>query len=53
METSIQIDQCVAILIDGNNIERSLQNLLKKNVLCNFDTLIPRLLGDRALNRLV
>ena len=49
----IQIDQCVAILIDGNNIERSLQNLLNKNVLCNFDTLVPRLLGDRALNRLV
>ena len=49
----IQIDQCVAILIDGNNIERSLQNLLNKNVLCNFDALIPRLLGNRALNRLV
>lgn len=49
----IKVDQCVAILIDGNNIERSLQNLLNKNVLCNFDTLVPRLLGDRALNRLV
>lgn len=49
----IQIDQCVAILIDGNNIERSLQALLNKNVLANFDTLVPRLLGDRALNRLV
>lgn len=49
----IKIDQCVAILIDGNNIERSLQSLTKKNVLANFDTLIPRLLSDRALNRLV
>ena len=49
----IQIDQCVAILIDGNNIERSLHKLLNRNVLCNFDTLVPRLLGDRALNRLV
>lgn len=49
----IQIDQCVAILIDGNNIERSLQSLTKKNVLANFDTLVPRLLADRALNRLV
>lgn len=49
----IKIDQCVAILVDGNNIERSLQSLSKKNVLVNFDTLIPRLLGDRALNRLV
>ena len=43
----------MAILIDGNNIERSLQSLLNKNVLANFDTLVPRLLGDRALNRLV
>lgn len=49
----IKIDQCVAILIDGNNIERSLQSLTKKNVLANFDTLVPRLLSDRALNRLV
>ena len=53
MTPTIQIDQCVAILIDGNNIERSLQNLMNKNALANFDTLVPRLLGDRALNRLV
>jgi len=38
----IKIDQNVAILIDGNNIERS-----------NFDTLVPKLLHDRALNRLI
>ena len=49
----IKIDQNVAILIDGNNIERSLQDLLKKNVFANFDTLVPKLLHDRALNRLV
>jgi len=49
----IKIDQCVAILIDGNNIERSLQSLTKNNVFANFDTLVPRLLADRALNRLV
>lgn len=49
----IKIDQTVAILIDGNNIERSLQDLLKKNVLANFDTLVPKLVADRALNRLV
>jgi hypothetical protein len=49
----IKIDQCVAILIDGNNIERSLQNVMNKHVLANFDTLIPRLLAERALNRLV
>ncbi len=49
----IKIDQCVAVLIDGNNIERSLQSLTKKSVFANFDTLVPRLLSDRALNRLV
>ena len=49
----IKIDQNVAILVDGNNIERSLQSLLNKNVLVNFDKLVPRLLGERALNRLV
>ena len=49
----IKIDQCCAILIDGNNIERSLQSQLNKNALANFDTLIPRLLSNRALNRLV
>ena len=49
----IKIDQNVAILIDGNNIERSLQELIKKNVYANFDTLVPKLLHDRALNRLI
>jgi len=49
----ITIDQSVAILIDGNNIERSLQGLLKKNVLVNFDTLVPKLLHNRGLNRLM
>jgi uncharacterized LabA/DUF88 family protein len=49
----IKIDQNVAILIDGNNIERSIQDLLKKNVLINFDVLIPKLLDNRALNRLI
>ena len=49
----IKIDQCVAVLIDGNNIERSFQSLTKKSVFANFDTLVPRLLSDRALNRLV
>lgn len=48
-----KIDQSVAILIDGNNIERSLQSDLKKNVLVNFDTLVPKLLGARGLNRLI
>ena len=38
-----------AILVDGNNIERSIQELTKnKQSLINFDTLIPKLIGDRS-----
>ena len=50
----IKISQSVAILVDGNNIERSIQELTKnKQSLINFDTLIPKLIGDRSLNRLI
>ena len=50
----ILINQSVAILIDGNNIEMSLQSLLKKkNALLDFDILIPKLLVNRGLNRLI
>ncbi|MEM6843983.1 MAG: NYN domain-containing protein [Bacteroidota bacterium] len=50
----VKISQSVAILVDGNNIEISLHNLVgKKNVMLNYDTLIPRLLDERGLNRLI
>lgn len=50
----ININQSVAILIDGNNIEISLQSLVgKKNALVDFDSLIPRLLDGRGLSRLI
>ncbi len=50
----IQINQSVAILIDGNNIELSLHKLTgTSNAMLNFDTLIPRLLDNRGLNRLI
>lgn len=50
----VKISQSVAILIDGNNIERSIQELTgDSNTMLNFDTLIPRLLGNRGLNRLI
>lgn len=53
-EVSIIINQSVAILIDGNNIEMSLQSLLKKkNALLDFDILIPKLLVNRGLSRLI
>ncbi len=50
----VKIYQSVAILIDGNNIEMSLQSLVKdKKALVDFDTLIPKLLDNRGLKRLI
>ena len=49
---NININQSVAILCDGNNIERSIHELSKsKNTMINFDELIPKLLNGRGLNR--
>lgn len=51
---SVKIHQSVAILVDGNNIEISLHNLLgNDDIMLNFDTLIPKLLDERGLNRLI
>ncbi len=51
---NIIIGQSVAILIDGNNIEKSIHQALNiDNGMVNFDLLIPRLLDNRALNRLI
>ena len=53
MET-IQITQSVAILCDGNNIERSIHEQSQSTqTMVNFDSLIPRLLNGRGLNRLI
>ncbi len=50
----IQISQSVAVLVDGNNIERSIHELCGDySAMLNFDTLIPKLIGNRALNRLI
>lgn len=51
---NVSITQTVAILCDGNNIERSIHDLSQaKNVMINFDKLIPKLLNGRGLNRLL
>lgn len=51
---SVLISQSVAILIDGNNIERSIHSETDDtNTMLNFDTLIPELLDNRGLSRLV
>lgn len=50
----IHISQDVAILVDGNNMEKSVQGVFKiKNGMINFDTLVPRILQNRGLNRMV
>jgi uncharacterized LabA/DUF88 family protein len=55
METQndVLISQTVAILVDGNNIERSLEGTFSQNLMINFDVLIPKLLDGRGLNRLI
>lgn len=51
---NILISQSVAILIDGNNIERSIHTEANDtNTMLNFDALIPKLLVNRGLSRLV
>lgn len=51
---NVRINQSVAILIDGNNIEISLKDLVgQKNALLDFDKLIPKLLDNRGLSRLI
>lgn len=49
----VKISQSVAILIDGNNIEISIHNTFGKNTMVNFDTFVPKLIGNRSLNRLI
>lgn len=50
----ILINQSVAILCDGNNIERSIHEQSRStNTMVNFDKLIPKLLNGRGLNRLI
>ncbi len=51
---SILISQSVAILIDGNNIERSIHSEAQdSSTMLNFDSLIPKLLVNRGLSRLM
>ena len=52
--TNVKISQSVAILIDGNNIERSIHGQSNDTTaMLNFDTIIPKLLVNRGLNRLI
>lgn len=51
---AIVMSQSVAVLVDGNNIERSIHDQTgDSNAMLNFDTLIPKLIDNRSLNRLI
>jgi uncharacterized LabA/DUF88 family protein len=50
---NVVISQSVAILVDGNNLERAIHDESgNPHSMLNFDTLIPKLLDNRSLNRL-
>jgi uncharacterized LabA/DUF88 family protein len=54
MSKDVLISQSVAVLVDGNNIERSIHAETKReSTMLNFDTLIPKLLDNRGLNRFI
>ena len=51
---NVRSSQSVAILVDGNNIERSIHTITKnEGSMINFDALVPRLLDGRWLNRMI
>lgn len=51
---NIVMSQSVAILVDGNNIEISIHQLIgDEGAMLNFDKLIPKLVDNRSLNRLI
>ena len=53
-DSTVTINQNVAILIDGNNIEKSIHSLFnRKSAMLDFDNIIPKLLRKRGLNRLI
>ncbi len=54
MSDEVIIAQSVAVLIDGNNVERSIHDMMgSSSAMVNFDTLIPKLTQERGLNRLI
>lgn len=51
---SVRVHQSCAILIDGNNIEMSIHSMMhSKSAMLDFDKMIPKVLEDRGLNRLI
>ena len=54
VEAPVVIDQSVAVLVDGNNIEISIHKQCgHMGMMLNFDKLVPKLIGKRTLNRFI
>jgi hypothetical protein len=51
--THISHTQSVAILIDGNNIGKSINTAYGQGTMLSFDIVVPKLLAGRGLNRLI
>lgn len=49
----VDVNQKVAILVDGNNIGKSVWALATPETMIDYDMLIPDLLNERPLNRLI
>ncbi len=52
-DTIVGVDQRVAVLVDGNNIGKSVWALANNETMVDYDVLIPDLLRDRPLTRLI
>lgn len=52
-DTIVGVDQRVAVLVDGNNIGKSVWSLANNETMVDYDVLIPDLLRDRPLTRLI
>lgn len=50
MMEEMNILQTVAILVDGNNMDKS-ANTLNESLMVDYDKLVPRLIGRRSLSR--
>ena len=49
----INHNQSVAMLVDGNNIGISVNNLYGQTAMLNFDSIVPKILNGRGLNRFI
>ena len=48
----VRITQTVAILVDGNNVGMGAHEVFGRNMMINFDALVPKLLQGRGLSRM-